>query len=81
MYGAAMDLTKIDFDLQQRSIRLFLNLRLTDVEHATGIAAFRISESERGIRDLHPSEQKIVTNFLKEKLAAELLAEEGEATT
>ena len=41
MYGAAMDLTKIDFDLQQRSIRLFLNLRLTYIEHDNGIAAFR----------------------------------------
>jgi hypothetical protein len=72
-----MDFANIDFDLQQRAIRLFLNLRLTDVEYATGIAAARISESERGIKDLHPSEQRIVTTFLKEKLAA-VLADERE---
>jgi hypothetical protein len=60
----------LDFRLYRRDIRRFLNLRLIDVERATGVAASRISESERGICRLNPTEDRIVTNFLRDKLAA-----------
>jgi transcriptional regulator with XRE-family HTH domain len=62
----------MDFETNQRAVRRFLNLRLIDVERATGIAASRISESERGVRPLRPSEQRVVTTFLREKLVAVL---------
>jgi transcriptional regulator with XRE-family HTH domain len=62
----------VDLETNQRAIRQFLNLRLIDVERATGIAAVRISESERGLTPLRPAEQRIVTNFLREKLASAL---------
>jgi hypothetical protein len=64
--------------MDQRAIRRFLYLRLIDVERATGVSASRISESERGVKELHPAEQRVVTNFLREKLAA-VLADEREA--
>jgi hypothetical protein len=67
----------MDIETDQRAVRRFLNLRLIDVEHATGIAASRISESERGVIRLRASEQRIVTNFLRRKLAA-TLADESE---
>jgi len=75
LYFRGMDFTNIDFDLHQRDIRRFLNLRLMDLERATGIAASRISESERGIQDLRPTEQRIVTNFLRAKLDGVLALE------
>lgn len=58
-------------------MRRFLNLRLIDLERATGIAAARISAAERGVLELRPAEQRIVTNFLREKLAA-VMADEQE---
>jgi cobalamin biosynthesis protein CbiG len=62
----------VDLETNQRAVRRFLNLRLIDVERATGIAATRISESERGLTQLRPAEQRIVTNFLREKLSCAL---------
>lgn len=64
----------------QRAIRQFLGMRLTDLERATGIAAARLSESERGLSRLRPAEQRVVTNFLREKLTAELAAEQNHAS-
>jgi transcriptional regulator with XRE-family HTH domain len=61
-----------------RAIRRFLNLRLTDVERATGIAAARISEAERGLTRLSRSEERIVSDFLKRKLAGALNSEAAE---
>jgi len=55
--------------MDMRSIRRFLNLRLTDVERATGIAAARISEAERGLTGLTRAEEHAVSTFLKMKLA------------
>jgi len=62
----------VDIETDQRAIRRFLNLRLTDLERATGISAVRIGASERGVKELHPAEQRIVTNFLRAKLASAL---------
>jgi hypothetical protein len=67
----------VDIETEQRALRRFLNLRLIDLERETGIPAPRISEAERGVLDLRPAEQRIVTNFLREKLAA-VLADETE---
>ena len=55
--------------MDMRAIRRFLNLRLTDVERATGIAAARISEAERGLTRLTRAEERAIVNFLKMKLA------------
>jgi hypothetical protein len=55
--------------MDMRSIRRFLNLRLTDVERATGISAARISEAERGLTRLTRAEERAVKNFLQMKLA------------
>jgi transcriptional regulator with XRE-family HTH domain len=66
-----------DFETNQRSIRRFLNLRLIDLERACGISATRISQSERGVLELRPQEQRIITNFLRAKLDA-LLSEQLE---
>ena len=65
--------------MDMRSIRRFLNLRLTDVERATGIPAGRISEAERGLTRLKPAEQHAVMNFLKMKLAGALEVERSES--
>jgi hypothetical protein len=65
----------VDLETDQRTVRRFLNLRLIDLERATGVAAARISAAERGVLDLRPQEQRIVSNFLREKLVA-LLAYE-----
>jgi hypothetical protein len=59
----------MDPEIDQRSVRRFLNLRLIDVERATGIATARLSEAERGLARLKPAEQRAVTNFLRRKLA------------
>jgi hypothetical protein len=67
----------VDIENNQRSIRRFLDLRLIDVERATGISVSRISDSERGLIQLRPAEQRIVTEFLRQKLAAVLAAEDG----
>lgn len=64
--------------MDMRAIRRFLNLRLTDVERATGIAAARISEAERGLTRLTRSEERAVTNFLKMKLGGALDREAAE---
>jgi transcriptional regulator with XRE-family HTH domain len=61
--------------MDMRSIRRFLNLRLTDVERATGIAAARISEAERGLTRLTRAEERAVKNFLQMKLAGTLNSE------
>ena len=52
-------------------------MRLSDLEAITGIAAARIGAAERGAKQLHPAEQRMVTNFLREKLAA-FMADEHE---
>lgn len=65
----------MDLEINQRAIRQFLNLRLIDLERATGITATRISQAERGVLELRPAEQRIVTNFLREKLAAFMASE------
>ena len=65
-------------DLDQRSVRRFLNLRLIDLERATGIAAARLSEAERGLTRLKPAEQRAVMNFLLLKLAGALATEVNE---
>lgn len=65
----------MDLEVEQRAIRRFLNVRLIDLERATGIAASRISAAERGVKDLRASEQSVVTNFLRRKLAATLTEE------
>ena len=65
-------------DLDQRSVRRFLNLRLIDLERATGIAAARLSEAERGLTRLKPAEQRAVMNFLRLKLAGALATEVNE---
>jgi hypothetical protein len=62
----------MDSDFDQRSVRRFLNLRLIDVERATGIASQRLSEAERGLTRLKPAEQHAVMNFLRAKLAGTL---------
>lgn len=69
-----------DVELNQRAVRRFLYLRLIDVERATGVPASRISESERGIRDLRPDEQRVVSSFLREKLQAHFAVEKSEIT-
>jgi len=66
----------VDIETDQRAVRRFLNLRLIDLERATGITAARISQAERGVLELRPAEQKIVTNFLRERLAAVLALEQ-----
>ena len=66
----------MDIETDQRAVRRFLNLRLIDLERATGITAARISQAERGVLELRPAEQKIVTNFLRERLAAVLALEQ-----
>jgi hypothetical protein len=66
----------VDIETNQRAIRRFLNLRLIDLERATGIIAARISESERGLTQLRPVEQQIITRFLQDKLTAELVERE-----
>jgi len=71
-------LSSVDgLEANQRAIRKFLNLRLIDLERATGVTSARLSESERGLIELRPGEQRIVTNFLREKLAA-IVASEAE---
>jgi hypothetical protein len=65
--------------MDTRPVRRFLNLRLTDVERATGIAAARVSEAERGLTQLKPTEECAVTNFLKMKLAGALSVELNES--
>jgi transcriptional regulator with XRE-family HTH domain len=67
----------VDLEVNQRAIRKFLNVRLIDLERVTGVAANRISESERGLTRLHPTEQRIITNFLRAKLAATLADEDN----
>jgi hypothetical protein len=68
----------MDVDIDQRSVRRFLNLRLVDLERATGIAAARLSEAERGLTRLKPAEQRAVMNFLRAKLAGALGTEVNE---
>jgi hypothetical protein len=64
--------------MDMRAIRRFLNLRLTDVERATGIAAARISEAERGLTRLTRAEERVVSEFLKRKLAGAMDREAAE---
>jgi transcriptional regulator with XRE-family HTH domain len=54
--------------MDNRSVRRFLNLRLQDVARATGISPERISQAERGLIRLRPSEATAVRNFLQMKL-------------
>jgi transcriptional regulator with XRE-family HTH domain len=61
--------------MDMRSLRRALNLRLTDVSRATGIAAARISEAERGLTRLKATEQRAVMNFLRMKFAGTLEVE------
>jgi hypothetical protein len=65
-------------DMDQRSVRRFLNLRLIDLERATGIASQRLSEAERGLTRLKPAEQRAVMNFLRARLAGALGTEVNE---
>jgi hypothetical protein len=60
----------MDIELDQRAIRRFLGVRLIDLEAVTGIAAARIGAAERGVQDLRPAEQRIISNFLRQKLAS-----------
>lgn len=69
----------MDIETDQRAVRRFLNLRLIDLERATGITAARISDAERGIAQLRPAEQRIITRFLQEKLIGELAEREDAA--
>ena len=55
-----------------KAIRRFLGIRLIDLERATGIRADRISEAERGLTRLSPSERRAVENFLRARLASTL---------
>ena len=59
----------MDIEIDQRAIRRFLGVRLVDLEAVTGISAARIGAAERGVQELCPAEQRIVTNFLRVKLA------------
>ena len=60
----------MDLETDQRAIRRFLGVRLVDLERVTGIAAARIGAAERGVQNLRPSEQRLVTNFLRDKLSS-----------
>ena len=65
--------------MDPRSVRRFLNLRLIDLERATGISSQRLSEAERGITRLKPAEQRAVMNFLRARLAGALGTEVNES--
>ena len=65
-----------EFELRQRAIRLFLNVRLSDLARATGVSAQKISDSERGLCELSAADQRLVTNFLRSRVAAVLEGEE-----
>ena len=67
----------MDIETDQRTLRRFLNLSVMDLERVTGINSARISEAERSVLELRPAEQRIATNFLREKLAA-VVANESE---
>jgi len=64
-----------------RGIRNFLGLRLVDVERATGVAAARISEWERGIARLNPLERWVVESFLRDRLRSYAALEADLAVT
>jgi hypothetical protein len=66
----------VHIENDQRAIRRLLNLRLIDLERATGVTAARISESERGLGQLRPTEQQVIMRFLHEKLAAQFAERE-----
>jgi transcriptional regulator with XRE-family HTH domain len=62
--------------MDNRNVRRYLNLRLQDVARATGISAQRLSQAERGLVRLRPSEAVAVRNFLRMKLSG-VAAKEG----
>ena len=59
-----------------RSVRNFLGLRLIDVSAAVGVSTERISLAERGMGELHPTEQSAIEDFLRARLAS--VVEEAE---
>ncbi len=58
-----------------RSLRRALDLRLVDVQRATGVSAQRLSLAERGLARLTDLERRAVESFLRERLASEVRAE------
>jgi hypothetical protein len=62
-----------------RSIRRALDLRLVDVQRATGVAADRLSLAERGLARLTELERRAIENFLRGRLDSELEKREERA--
>lgn len=53
-----------------RRLRNFLGLTQRDVELATGVPTYRISEAESGRRPLDEVQQRAVAGFLKSQFSA-----------
>lgn len=60
-----------------RTIRLAMELRLVDVQRATGVSVEKISLAERGLRRLTAVERRAVEDFLRARIRSEI-ATEGE---
>jgi hypothetical protein len=60
-----------------KAVRKFIGLRLIDLERATGIRAERISEAERGLTQLSPSERRTIENFLRARLTSTIASIEA----
>ncbi len=58
-----------------RRVRMFLELRQSDIEHATGIPVGRLSAAERGKLALTRLEQILLKDFLEARLCVVLEVE------
>jgi hypothetical protein len=50
-----------------RPVMGFLNLRIRDVERATGVSEYRLSSAMSGYREANATEIRLVNNFLAAK--------------
>jgi hypothetical protein len=61
--------------MDTRAIRRALDLRLVDVQRATGVAAEKLSLAERGLARLTDLERRAVESFLRARLTSEIAAD------
>lgn len=67
-FPTASKLANVDI----RSVRLALELRQIDIQHATGVSAQRLSQAERGLVQLSDLEKQAIEMFLRARLTSEL---------